>query len=71
MSILITILAELLKDALPPLLEFLWEKSHEPTTVEDAASDNARRDRLLDAIHERLRRNAGGDDPDNPAAPTR
>ena len=68
MNILITAAADLLKALLPALLQFLWEKAHEPTTVEDARTDDARRDRLLAAI--RLRRSAGGDDPNHPAAPT-
>jgi hypothetical protein len=66
-TILITVAADLLKALLPTLLSFLWEKAHEPTTVEDAKTDDARRARLLAAI--RLRRSAGGDDPHNPAPP--
>jgi hypothetical protein len=67
MSLLITVAADLIKALLPSLLSFLWEKAHEPTTVEDAAPDDARRDRLLAAI--RLRRNPGGDNPQHPAPP--
>jgi hypothetical protein len=50
MTFITAILAELLKDLVPQLLAFVWEKTHEPTTVEDAAPDPARRDRLLAAI---------------------
>jgi hypothetical protein len=66
-SLLINAAADLLKALLPTLLSFLWEKAHEPTTVEDAKTDDARRARLLAAI--RLQRNAGGNDPHNPATP--
>jgi hypothetical protein len=53
MSFVLAIFAELLKDALPQLLEFFWEKAHEPaTTAEDAADDPVRRERLLAAIHQ-------------------
>jgi hypothetical protein len=67
MPLLMTLAADLLKTLLPQLLSFLWEKAHEPTTVEEAAPDNARRDRLLAAI--RLRRSAGGNHPGNPTPP--
>lgn len=60
MSTLLTILAELLKSLLPAVLNFTWEKSHEPTTVEEAKPDDARRDRLLAAIR-RMRDKPGGD----------
>ena len=56
-AILIPALADVGKALLPGLLQFLWEKAHEPTTVEDAAPDDARRQRLLAAV--RLRRPAG------------
>jgi hypothetical protein len=66
MSIFLPLAADLLKTFLPAILSFLWEKAHEPTTVEEAKTDDARRDRLLAAI--RLRRSAGGNDPNHPAA---
>jgi hypothetical protein len=66
-TILITAVADLLKTLLPTLLTFLWNKAHEPTTVEEAKTDDARRDRLLAAV--RLRRSQGGNDPNHPAAP--
>jgi len=47
MAILLSVAADLLKTLLPTLLNFLWEKAHEPTTVEESAPDDARRDRLL------------------------
>jgi hypothetical protein len=68
MSILIPFIVELLKSLLPDLLNFAWEKAHEPVTVEDATPDPARRDRLLAAI--RLQRGASGDDPNHPAGAT-
>jgi hypothetical protein len=60
MEILITAATDILKQMLPLLISFIWEKANEPTTVEDAAPDAARRDRLLAAI--RLRHSAGGHD---------
>ncbi len=63
MTILISLMAELLKAALPELLSFAWEKAHESTTIEDAKIDPDRRQRLLDAI--RMRRSAGGGGADN------
>ncbi len=56
-AILIPAAADVAKALLPSLLQFLWEKAHEPTTVEEAAPDDDRRERLLAAV--RLRR-AGG-----------
>jgi hypothetical protein len=67
MTLLISIATELLKAIVPELLEFLWSKAHEPTTIEDAQPDAARRDRLLAAI--RLRRSAGSNDPNHPTPP--
>jgi hypothetical protein len=49
-AILIPVVADVLKATLPSLLQFVWEKAHEPTTVEEAAPDDVRRDRLLAAI---------------------
>ena len=63
MSILISLLAELVKAALPELLSFAWEKSHVPTTVENAAPDPALRDRLLSSI--RLRRTNSDNNPNH------
>jgi hypothetical protein len=68
MSILISLMAELIKAALPELLSFAWEKAHVPTTIEDAAPDADRRQRLLDAI--RMRGSAGGGNTHNGAAAT-
>ena len=56
-AILVPAAADVVKALLPSLLQFLWETAHEPTTVEDAAPDDARRQRLLAAI--RLRRADG------------
>jgi len=56
-AILIPAAADIAKALLPSLLQFIWETAHEPTTVEDAAPDDARRQRLLAAIH--LRRPGG------------
>ncbi len=67
MSFLATVLADVLKTLLPMLISFLWEKAHEPTTIEDAAVDNARRDRLLAAI--RLQRSESGEHPQHPTPP--
>jgi hypothetical protein len=67
-TILITAAADLLKTLLPTLLTFLWNKAHEPTTVEQARTDDGRRDRLLAAI--RLRRSASGNNPNHPATTT-
>ena len=63
MSILITLLADLLKVALPELLSFAWEKSHAPTTIENAAPDPALRDRLLTSI--RLQRTNSDNNPNH------
>ncbi len=52
-AILIPAAADVVKALLPSLLQFLWETAHEPTTVEEAAPDDARRDRLLAAIRQR------------------
>jgi len=68
MAILLSVAADLLKTLLPTLLQFFWDKAHEPTTVEESAPDDARRDRLLAAIQ--LRRSAGGNNPGNPTPPT-
>jgi hypothetical protein len=68
MTILISLLSELIKAALPELLSFAWEKAHESTTIEDAKIDPDRRQRLLDAI--RMRRSAGSGGADNGAAAT-
>jgi hypothetical protein len=68
MPILFDVIAQLLKAVLPELLSFAWEKAHESTTIEDGATDPARRQRLLDAI--RLRGSPGGGSSDNRAAPT-
>lgn len=68
MSILISLMAELIKAALPELLSFAWEKAHVSTTIEDAKPDADRRQRLLDAI--RMRGSAGGGNPNNGAAAT-
>lgn len=68
MNILIEILTELLKAALPELLDFTWDKNHEPTTIEDAAVDNDLRQRLLARI--RLRSGASGDSTNHPTPPT-
>jgi hypothetical protein len=59
MDILITAAVDVIKALLPELLQFLSEKANEPTTVEDALPDPARRSRLLAAV--RLRRDAGSD----------
>ena len=56
-AILIPAAADVAKALLPSLLQFIWEKAHEPTTVEEAAPDDARRQRLLAAV--RLRRANG------------
>jgi hypothetical protein len=56
-AILIPAAADIAKALLPSLLQFIWETAHEPTTVEDAAPDDARRQRLLAAI--RLRHPGG------------
>jgi hypothetical protein len=66
MSILVVLLGELIKAALPELLSFAWEKSHESTTIEDAKPDADRRQRLLDAI--RMRRSTGSGGADNRTA---
>jgi hypothetical protein len=60
-TLLLTVITDILKALLPQLLSFCWEKAHEPTTVEEAAPDDARRDRLLAAV--RLQRGPGGDGP--------
>jgi hypothetical protein len=65
MSIFLPLAADLLKTLLPAIRSFIWEKAHEPTTIEEAKTDDARRDRLLAAI--RLRRSAGGNNPNHPA----
>jgi hypothetical protein len=52
-AILIPAAADVVRALLPSLLQFLWETAHEPTTVEEAAPDDARRDRLLAAIRQR------------------
>ncbi len=67
MNLLVTVAADLLKTLLPMLFTFLWNQAHEPTTVEDAKPDDARRDRLLAAI--RLRRSESGHHPDHPTPP--
>ncbi len=56
-AILIPAAADVVKALLPSLLQFLWEKAHEPTTVEEAAPDDTRRQRLLEAV--RLRGTGG------------
>ncbi len=56
-AILIPAAADVVKAILPSLLQFLWEHAHEPTTVEEAAPDDARRERLLAAV--RLRGSGG------------
>jgi hypothetical protein len=50
LAVLIPVLADVAKALLPSLLQFVWEKAHEPTTVEEAAPDEARRRRLLAAV---------------------
>ena len=69
MNIFVTLAADLLKTLVPMLFTFLWNQSHAPTTIEEARSDVARRDRLLAAI--RLRRSQSGDNPNHPAPPAR
>ena len=49
-AILIPAAVDVLKALLPALAEFVWEKGHEPTTVEEAVPDDARRQRLLAAV---------------------
>jgi hypothetical protein len=68
MNILAAVAADLLKAMLPELLSFIWEKTHEPVTVEEARTNDDRRSRLLAAI--RLRRSAGDNHPQHPTAPT-
>jgi hypothetical protein len=63
MLILTTLLTELLKALLPELLSFAWEKSHAPTTIENAAPDPALRDRLLSSI--RLQRTNSDNNPNH------
>ena len=53
-AILIPVVADVAKALLPSLLQFVWEKGHEPNTVQDAVPDDDRRRRLLAAV--RLRR---------------
>ena len=67
-ALFISAAAALLKALLPALLSFLWSKLNEPVTVEEAAPDDARRDRLLAAI--RLQRGESGNHPGNPTPPT-
>ena len=63
MTLLVSLLSQLLQSCLPQLLAFASEKANEPTTVESGAVDEALRSRLLAAI--RLRRDAGGDGADH------
>ena len=52
-AILIPVVADIARAVLPSLLQFFWEQAHEPTTVEEAAPDDARRQRLLAAVRGR------------------
>jgi len=68
MTLLLPLITQLLEALLPELLNFAWEKAHEPTTVEAAKDDPDLRNRLLAAI--RLRGSPSGDSPNHPATPT-